>query len=1180
MNVFDLVASLSLDDHGYESGLNKAESKGKSFTSKVGNGLKNVAKVGAAAMAAAGTAVVAFGAKSVKTGAEFDKAMSQVAATQGRTMDELRTDVGKTSTSFGDFKGNLEDFAKFLGKNTAFSASQAAEALNYMALAGYDTQKSMDMLPNVLNLAAAGSMDLAQASDMVTDAQSALGLSTKETEQLVDKLAKGSSKSNASVQQLGEAMLTIGGTAKQLKGGTTELTQALGLLADNGVKGAEGGTALRNILLNLTPKSKEAAKAMEQIGLQAYDAEGNMRPLKDVFGDLNKGLEGMSDQQKSQILSKIFNKVDLKSVNALLATSADRWDELSTAIDGSKGAADAMAKTQLDNLNGDVTLLKSAFEGAQIAISEKVTPKLREFVQLGTDGLSRVTDALEKKGFSGAIEVIGQIFEQAVNKIAELLPKLIEVAVSILNALVRAIATNLPKLVPPIIEGILSIVTTIAEQLPSLIAKLVPAILSTLPLFLEAGIKIIKSLGKGIMQAAKYVYNNFDKILDKVFGFLEKALPKLLNIGIKLIGQLALGIIKALPKIIECLGKLVARMLEFFLNNWPKILQAGLKLTIQLAVGIIKALPQIVAALLKVIVQLIATIVKSYPKFLAEGVKLIGQLIKGILKCIKNIIEAAKNIGKSFIDAIKSFDFIKLGADIINGIVKGIKGFAGKAVDAAKNVGGKILNAFKRFFHIASPSKVMEKLVGEQVMNGFIKGLKNKAKETEKTAKTLAKVYLDAKAAALLKKSGSLGASAEVEFWKGVLEQTKKGTNAYKAAANALKEARKRIKTSTIKDAKNLVKSLKESNKLSLSDEVKFWKNMLKTVKKGSKAYKEIKEQISKAKSSLTKQENTLMSNYAKDVKNLKKEYKTQSDELLKNLKEQKQQIQDNLKATIDALEETYTKAVDDRRKSIVGQLSLFSEFKADEKIGKNALQANLKSQITALEEWDSILDNLEGKLGADSPLLQDLQEMGVQSLDTLKSISSMSDAELKEYVWMYNRKNQLARERAEQESKQLRADTDKQIAEARKLADEQTAELEDQFNKDMKALKKNFEKETKALSKQLEKDFKSLGVNMAKGLSSGLKSQLKAVTSEIDSILGTLADKVGNTTSKSVGTAASAIATTMKTTTTKTKNSDATGTTVYMTVNGAKGQDVNELATVVSKKLGAQVKRGREAWT
>ena len=310
--------------------------------------------------------LAAVGAASLKVGADFDTAMSQVAATMGTTVDQIQ---------------DLRDFAKEMGSTTAFTATQAAEGLNYMALAGYDAEKSMQMLPTVLNLAAAGSMDLAAASDMVTDAQSALGLSTEETVDLVNQMAKASSTTNTSVAQLGEAMLTVGGTAKMMKGGTQELSQTLGILADNGIKGSEGGTALRNILLSLSAPTSKAAAEMKRLNLDVFDAEGNMRSMEDIIGDLGSALDGMTDEERTQAISNIFNKRDLKSVNALLGTSAERWDEVGDAIANAGDAAAQMADTQLDNMAGSLTLLKSALEGAGIAISDVLAPYVKKLAE-------------------------------------------------------------------------------------------------------------------------------------------------------------------------------------------------------------------------------------------------------------------------------------------------------------------------------------------------------------------------------------------------------------------------------------------------------------------------------------------------------------------------------------------------------------------------------------------------------------------------------------------------------------------------------------------------------------------------------------------------------------------------------------------------------------------------------
>ena len=225
MDVFELVAKLVLDSKEYVGGLKEAQGEAEKGGSGIGKALGTAGKVAGAALAATTTAAVAFGKSAVDAGMEFDTSMSQVAATMGYTVDQLSDSNSEAAKTFNE----LRDFAQEMGSTTAFSASQAADALNYMALAGYDADTSMQMLPTVLDLAAAGSIDLASASDMVTDAQSALGLSLDETSQMVDQMAMTASKSNTSVAQLGEAMLTIGATARGVAGGTTELSTVLGV---------------------------------------------------------------------------------------------------------------------------------------------------------------------------------------------------------------------------------------------------------------------------------------------------------------------------------------------------------------------------------------------------------------------------------------------------------------------------------------------------------------------------------------------------------------------------------------------------------------------------------------------------------------------------------------------------------------------------------------------------------------------------------------------------------------------------------------------------------------------------------------------------------------------------------------------------------------------------------------
>lgn len=544
MTLLDLLVKIGVDD--------KATSRIASISSAIKGGLSAAAKVGGAAMLAISGAVMAFGKSAVDAGMAFDSSMSQVAATMGYTSDEINDMTTKAGQDFA----MLRDFAQQMGASTAFSASQAADALNYMALAGYDAETSMSMLPTVLNLAAAGSIDLASASDMVTDAQSALGLGIEETTTMVDQMAAASSKSNTSVQQLGEAFLTVGATAANLQGGTQELATVLGVLADNGIKGAEGGTHLRNIILSLTNPTSEAARILDELGVSVYDADGNMRSLVDIIMDLQAGMEGMDQASKDAVVSGLFNRADMASVNALLATTSGRYDELTVAIGDSAGAAERMAAVQLDNLQGDITIFKSALEGVQIAISDQITPALREFVQLGTDGLGELTTAIqnigEDGGFENVAEVIGNLVADIVGKAGEMVPAFIGVVTQI----GVSVTEKIPELVGTIVPAIIEAAPLILSAGMQMLGGLIQAVVDSLPLLLETITQMVNDLADNIEENGPEMQQAFFDVLTTLLDTIVEYGPELLAALARVIGDLVLSVANAA-------GEMLAAGIEF-----------------------------------------------------------------------------------------------------------------------------------------------------------------------------------------------------------------------------------------------------------------------------------------------------------------------------------------------------------------------------------------------------------------------------------------------------------------------------------------------------------------------------------------------------------------------------------------------------------------------------------------
>lgn len=564
-NVFDLYGKISIDTSGFTGALSIA---GK-------------------AISVATKAITNFASSSVKTGMTFDKSMSQVAATLGKTADEVQ---------------DLREFAQKMGSETAFSASQSADALNYMALAGYDAETSMKMLPNVLNLAAAGTMDLARASDMVTDTATAFGLALKDgsvdierTTQLVDEMAKAASTGNTSVSQLGDAFLVVGGLAQELNGGIVSLSDgtpatvdgiqeleiALTGMANAGIKGSEAGTHMRNMLLKLSSPSDAGAKQMEALGVSVFDATGKMRSLSDIFGDLDKRLQTLTQEEKIQAISDLFNARDIASAEALLSAVGQDWDKIGESIlhaSDNGGAASQMAKTQLDNLAGDVTYFRSALEGIQIALSDKLTPTLRKFVQFGTSGLSKLTTAFKEKGLKGAMDVVGETISDFALMIVDMAPDFFEAVTIVLSSIRQGLIDNLP--------AILDVAFTLVQQLIKDLGTVLPQLLKGLPVLIKALadsidwdslfntiVEVIEIVADTLIDVLPILTEALLVLLDKIVAFLLKpeVLTKLVELTAKIIIAVSTALMAAAPKLLVGIGEIVKTIIDYIVNtDWNK----------------------------------------------------------------------------------------------------------------------------------------------------------------------------------------------------------------------------------------------------------------------------------------------------------------------------------------------------------------------------------------------------------------------------------------------------------------------------------------------------------------------------------------------------------------------------------------------------------------------------------
>ncbi len=686
--------------------------------------------------------VTALGTAAVSTAANFESSMSQVQATMGITKDAMSTVNGESVNTMD----TLSALAKKMGSETAFSASECAEALNYLALAGYDTQQMCDTLPTVLNLAAAGDIDLAAASDMVTDAMSALGMGVDEAGTMVDQMAKTASTTNTSVAQLGEGILTIGATAKTVKGGTAELNTALGILANNGIKGAEGGTHLRNVILSLQNPTDKAAACMEQLGLDVYDSEGNMRSLNDILGDLNTSMDGMTAAEKSNIIGQIFNKTDLSSVNALLANTGTTWDDLQQSIIDSGGAAQQMADTQLDNLQGQITILKSALEGLAISFGELLMPAIKMivgWVQQFVDWLNGMDEGTKKvittvallaAALGPVLIVIGKVVS-AVGTIMTIVPKVAGVINTVKTAFAALNTTMLANPIGIIIAAITALVAAFIYlwntnedfrqfwiNLWENVKEVAIAVWEAIKNFLSAAWEAISSTAQAVWNGIKDFFSGLWEGIKMIFTTVVEAIKTVVTTYFNIYKTIITTVLNAIKTVFTTVWNgiktvvttVVTAIQTFITTAWNAIKNTvttvlnTIKTVITTVWNAIKAAVTTVVNAIKNVISTAWNGIKNTVSTVVNGIKNtvstvfnnIKSSISGTMGNIVNVIKTGFNNAISFITSLPS-KALQWGKDIIMGIVNGIKSCIGAVSDAVSSVANKI----KSFLHFSVPDE-------------------------------------------------------------------------------------------------------------------------------------------------------------------------------------------------------------------------------------------------------------------------------------------------------------------------------------------------------------------------------------------------------------------------------------------------------------------------------------------
>ena len=388
----------------------------------IGKAAKTAAKVATAAFAA--VKVADFAKDAVETYTEFNQAMATTSALAGANTEEMQ---------------KLEAAALEMGKKTTKTATEASEALGYMALAGWDVETSISALEPVLRLSEATQMDLATCSDLVTDSMSALGLTVDELSGYLDVACKANNKSNQTAQQLMEAYIGCGGTLNNLNISVEDSATALGVLANRGIKGSEAGNKLNSVLVNLTSGTGQAGEMMEKLGISAFDSEGNFIGLEETLQVLNKALAGLTEEERNAALAAIGGKTQIDTLNDLLSglntTTADgttEWAALNAELNNAEGSMMNMAAQMTDTLSGAMAVFGSAVDDAKIRLCKVFAPMAQKAIFAVADKIPSITEkvvGMVQSFYDKAVPAVQEFKNKAIAAFEKVRPTLEDIRI-------------------------------------------------------------------------------------------------------------------------------------------------------------------------------------------------------------------------------------------------------------------------------------------------------------------------------------------------------------------------------------------------------------------------------------------------------------------------------------------------------------------------------------------------------------------------------------------------------------------------------------------------------------------------------------------------------------------------------------------------------------------------------
>lgn len=738
INVGQAIGYLDLDTSGFQRGFRSALQDLKVFndssataTTKLNAVSSAFQSVGSSMTKNITVPIAGAGAAVVGVAAKFESAMSEVAAISGASGDELQA---------------LTEKAQEMGATTKFSASESAAALKYMAMAGWDTEAMLNGINGVMQLAAASGEDLASTSDIVTDAMTAFGLSADQSTRFANVLAQAANRSNTSVALMGETFKYVAPVAGSLGYSIEDASVAIGLMANSGIKGSQAGTSLRNVLTNLAKPTDQVQTYMNKLNISLTDSAGNVKPLNQLLNEMRDGFNGLTEAEKAEYAAGIAGKEGMSGLLAIINASQTDFDSLTEAINNSNGAAQNVADTMMNNLGGQLTILKSTLEGIAISFGNILLPAVKKVVSSLqgflnwlnglTDGQKQlvVTIATIVAAIGPVLLIIGKLITSVVNIIKVV--KLLKSAFAVLNAVMAAnpisiIILAIAGLVAALVtlynknETFRNFVNTTWAQIKEVISGVVNALVNfftvTIPEAIDSVIAWFQTLVDNISNFFTVVIP--EKINELVQWFTE--LPERIGYAIGFaIGTLANWVVSLAEKAAEVGPKVIDAIVNFFSQLPGKVWN----FLVQTATNFANWIVQTKEKALTVGAQIIDTVVNFFLQLPGRIWNALLDAIAHIQQWGSDIISWAQTAIPNVISTIMSFfeelpgKMLEIGKNLLMGLADGISSAVGAVVDRVKSVAGSILNGFKDAFDIHSPSKKTAEM-GNMLMQGLAGGV-------------------------------------------------------------------------------------------------------------------------------------------------------------------------------------------------------------------------------------------------------------------------------------------------------------------------------------------------------------------------------------------------------------------------------------------------------------------------